>query len=106
MPKVLEITDANFEEVVKTSEKPFLLDFWAPWCGPCRMIGPVLEEIAAEDDRFVIGKLNVDDNPRTAMAYNVMSIPTMILFKGGEPAKTLVGAQPKRALLEQLDPLV
>lgn len=106
MAHLTEVTDDTFETVVTGSSKPYLLDFWAPWCGPCRMVGPVLEEIAAEEPRVEIGKLNVDDNPKTAMMFSVMSIPTMILFKDGKPVKTIVGAQPKKALLDQIVPFL
>lgn len=106
MATLATITDNNFEAEVITSKKPFLLDFWAPWCGPCRAVGPILEEIAGEEDRVAIGKLNVDDNPQTAMKYDVMSIPTMILFKDGAQVKVLVGAQPKKALLDQIAPFL
>lgn len=106
MGTIATVTDGNFESDVLKSGKPFLLDFWAPWCGPCRAVGPILEEIAGEEDRVAIGKLNVDENPQTAMKFDVMSIPTMILFKDGAPAKVIVGAQPKKALLEQITPFL
>jgi thioredoxin 1 len=99
-----EVTDANFQAEVIESEKPVLVDFWAPWCGPCRMVAPVLEEIAGERDDLRIVKLNVDDNQNTAAAFQVLSIPTMILFKAGQPVKTLVGAQPKGKLEAELAP--
>jgi thioredoxin 1 len=96
------VTDQNFEDV--TREGFVLVDFWAPWCGPCRLVGPVVEQLA--DDyrgRVQVGKLNVDDNPQTAMKYRVMSIPTVILFKDGEPVETMVGAAPKNAYQARLD---
>jgi thioredoxin 1 len=98
-----EVTDANFQAEVIESEKPVLVDFWAPWCGPCRVVGPVLEEIASEREDLRIVKLNVDENQQTAAAFQVLSIPTMILFKGGLPAKTVVGAYPKRKIEAELD---
>ena len=97
------VTDATFADDVLGSDKPVLVDFWAEWCGPCRMVAPVLEEIGAEHaDEITIAKLDIDANPSTARDYQVMSIPTMILFKGGEPVKQIVGAKPKAALLQDL----
>lgn len=99
-----EVTDTNFTAEVIESEQPVLVDFWAPWCGPCRVVAPVLEEIASERPELRIVKLNVDDNQQTAAQYQVLSIPTMILFKNGAPAKTIVGAYPKKKLEQELDP--
>jgi thioredoxin 1 len=103
---LIEVTDTNFQAEVIESETPVLVDFWAPWCGPCRVVGPVLEEIAAERDDLRIVKLNTDENPETAAAFQVLSIPTMILFKAGEPAKKIIGAYPKRKLEAELDPVL
>lgn len=98
-----EVTDATFAADVLTSEKLVLVDFWAEWCGPCRMVSPVLEEIAAEhSDKITIVKLNIDENPATARDYHVMSIPTMSVFSGGKVVKSIVGAKPKSAILADL----
>ena len=104
MSELPNVTDANFQAEVIEAEQPTLVDFWAPWCGPCRVVGPVLEEIDAERDDLRVVKLNVDENQRTAAAYGVLSIPTMILFKNGSPAKTIVGAYPKRKIEAELTP--
>jgi thioredoxin 1 len=97
------VTDASFADDVLNSDKLVLVDFWATWCGPCRMVAPVLEEIAGEhSDKITIAKLDVDSNPTVARDYQVLSIPTLILFKGGEPVKQIVGAKPKAALLADL----
>ena len=101
-----DVTDNNFQAEVLESEQPVLVDFWAPWCGPCRVVGPVLEEIQAERDDLRIVKLNTDENPETAAAFQVLSIPTMILFKAGEPAKKIIGAYPKRKLEAELEPIL
>jgi len=100
---ILTLTDATFDETVGGAETPLLVDFWAEWCGPCKMIAPTLEEIAGEQKgKLSIAKLNVDDNPETARRYDVMSIPTLLIFKGGEPVKRLVGAKGKGQLLQDL----
>jgi thioredoxin 1 len=97
------VTDKTFATEVLGSDKLVLVDFWATWCGPCRMVAPVLEEIAEEySDTISIAKLDVDENQATARDYQVLSIPTLILFKGGEPVKQIVGAKPKAALLADL----
>ena len=100
---ITTLTDATFDEVIGSAEKPILVDFWAEWCGPCKMIAPILEELAVEQsDKFVIGKLDVDTNVATATKYSVMSIPTLLLFQGGEVIARLVGAKPKGALLQEI----
>ncbi len=99
-----EVTDNNFDAEVLESTGPVLVDFWAPWCGPCRVVAPVLEEIAGERPDLRIVKLNTDENPQVAARYQVLSIPTMILFKGGSPVKTVVGAYPKKKLEAELEP--
>jgi len=100
---ITTLTDATFDEVVGSSEKPILVDFWAEWCGPCKMIAPILEEFAVEQsDKFTIGKLDVDVNVATATKFSVMSIPTLLLFKDGQVIARLVGAKPKGALLQEI----
>ena len=104
MAAPVKVTDATFDQKVLNSDTPILVDFWAEWCGPCKMIAPVLEEIAQElDGQLTIGKLDVDDNPDTAMAFGVMSIPTLLLFKGGQPVDRIVGYQPKAQLKKRLE---
>jgi thioredoxin 1 len=98
-----DVTDNSFQAEVLESEKPVLVDFWAPWCGPCRVVAPVLEEIASERDDLRIVKLNVDENQQTAAAFDVLSIPTMILFKNGQVAKKVIGAYPKKRLESELE---
>ncbi len=104
---LVQVTDAGFEDNVLKSGKPVVLDFWAPWCGPCRMMEPVLEEIATEfSERIVVGKLNVDENPEVATKYDILSIPTLLVFSGGQVVKKLVGAMPKKRLVDELAPWV
>ena len=104
MSKPIHVSDAEFQEKVLNSTTPVIVDFWAPWCGPCRVVAPVLEEIASERPDLRIVKLNVDDNQQTAAQFDVLSIPTMILFKNGEVAKKIVGAYPKRKLEAEIEP--
>jgi thioredoxin 1 len=99
-----EVTDDNFQAEVLEADKPVLVDFWAPWCGPCRIIAPHLEELDNERDDLRVVKLNVDDNPQTAAQYNVMSIPMLLLFKNGAPVHQIIGAVPKSRLLQELAP--
>ena len=103
---LIDVTDNNFQAEVIESETPVLVDFWAPWCGPCRVVAPVLEEIAGERDDLRIVKLNVDENQQTAAQFEVLSIPTMILFKNGQAAKKIIGAYPKRKLEAELEPVL
>jgi thioredoxin 1 len=101
---LVKLTDSNFDQEVLKADKPVLVDFWAPWCGPCRTIGPVVENIAETfKDRVKVGKINIDDNPDTAKAYGVMSIPTIALFKGGNVVGTLIGLVPRERLEEMIN---
>ena len=99
----VDVTDATFDSDVLKSDKTVLVDFWAEWCGPCKMVAPVLDEIAGENrEKITVAKLDIDVNQKTAQAYQVMSIPTMIVFQDGKPVKQIVGARPKSALLSDL----
>ncbi len=102
---VSDVTDTNFQAEVLESEVPVLVDFWAPWCGPCRRVSPIVEEIAAEKgESLKVVKLNIDDNQQTAMKFGVMSIPTLMVFSHGELKKTVVGAYPKAKLEQEIEP--
>lgn len=103
----IEITDQTFDETVLKNDKPVLVDFWAVWCGPCQIQGPIVEEVAiAMEGKAVVGKVNVDENPGSAGTYGVMSIPTIIIFKGGQPVKQFVGVQSKEVLVSALSAVV
>ena len=100
---VIKITNQNFESAVINSEKPVLLDFWASWCGPCRMVSPLVDEIAQENPQFLVGKVNVDEEPELAQKFGIMSIPTLVVMKGGKIVRQVTGARPKAQLLELLE---
>lgn len=103
MAKAMEVTDSTFEREVLQSTQPVLVDFWAVWCGPCRAVAPVVEEIAGDyEGKLKVMKLDVDDNPRTAAAYGVQSIPTLLVFKDGKAAERIVGAVPKKVIVDKL----
>jgi thioredoxin 1 len=103
----LEITDANFDELVLKSDKPVMVDFWAEWCGPCRMVGPVVEEIAKDyEGKAIVGKVNVDNNPGVSAKFGIRNIPTILFIKNGEIADKSVGAVPKAQLSQKLDALI
>ena len=104
MAALTDVNDNNFQAEVLESETPVLVDFWAPWCGPCRVVAPVLEEIAGERENLRIVKLNIDENQQTAMNYQILAIPTMVLFRNGQEAKRIQGAMPKKRLEAELEP--
>ena len=107
MAKPREVTDATFDKDVLKASKPVLVDFWAPWCGPCRMVAPIVEELAQEyDGKVEFVKLNTDDNPNTAVKYGIRSIPTLLVFKDGQPVGQIIGFRPKNDLKERLDAVV
>ncbi len=104
MSKEVEFTDANFETEVLKSNTPVLVDFWAPWCGPCRMVAPIVAEISTEyDGKLKVGKVNTDENQAVAARYGIMSIPTLMIFKSGKEVARIIGAQPKQALTGKID---
>ena len=104
---ITDVTDQNFEQEVTKSALPVLVDLWAPWCGPCRMVAPVIEKLSEKyNNKFKFCRLNVDENPQTASKYGVMSIPTLIFFKGGEAVDTVIGAVPEQALQPKIDALL
>jgi thioredoxin 1 len=104
MADIKHVTDADFQAEVLENEHPVLVDFWAPWCGPCRVVAPVLEEIAGERENLRIVKLNIDENQQTAANFQILAIPTMVLFRDGQEAKRIQGAMPKKRLEAELEP--
>ena len=105
--KPVEITDDNFENEVIKSDKPVLIDFWAVWCGPCKLIAPIVEELAGEyDGKIKVGKLDVDSNQQTSIKYGVLSIPTLLLFKEGKLKETIIGAVPKKTIVDKLNTVI
>ena len=104
MADIKHVTDGDFQAEVLENEHPVLVDFWAPWCGPCRVVAPVLEEIAGERDNLRVVKLNIDENQQTAANYQILAIPTMVLFRNGQEAKRIQGAMPKKRLEAELEP--
>ena len=104
MADIKHVTDGDFQAEVLENEHPVLVDFWAPWCGPCRVVAPVLEEIADERDNLRIVKVNIDENQQTAMNYQILAIPTMVLFRDGQEAKRIQGAMPKKRIESELEP--
>ena len=103
MASYIDVNEADFEANVLKSDVPVLVDFWAPWCGPCRQIAPMIDELASENPSVSVGKVNIDDNPGVAQRFGITSIPTLLLFKGGEPVESFVGVRPKTALQEAID---
>ena len=104
MSELITIDDSNFDQTVLQSDKPVLVDFWAPWCRPCQMIAPILDELAKDySGKISIARMDVDQNPKTAVRYNIMSIPTLLLFKNGEPISHLVGLRPKEEMKRSMD---
>ena len=105
MGKYVLLNDANFEQEVLRSDVPVIVDFWAEWCAPCRIIAPIVEQLATEyGEKLKVGKLDVDNNPQVSMKYSIRSIPTLLIFKGGEPVEQIIGAVPKQTIVEKLQP--